>query len=360
MAAFDFDLAFYAYADFNAEAQTQDSVSLAPGTNVTLNPAASVIVANVTDDDGNDADSPLNQFSDGYIDAPGNGATPNTANNDQLLTNAVSVNETTYPAGSQVELEFAFTTTTGETFWVIRIAGTNVGISGPSLPTPGTSYTVAASADGSATPITSIPCFTAGTKILTSHGLVSVEDLDIGTLVQTADGGFKPLRWTGSRYLSAADIARNPKLRPIRIQAGALGSGIPTTDLIVSPQHRILVRSRIAQKMFGTEEVLVAARQLLQLDGIDIVEDCADVRYVHIMFEQHELVVSNGAMTESLFAGSEALRSVGAQAREEIFALFPQLQDNDFQPVAIRTIVSNRQGRQLAMRHKQNSKALVI
>ncbi|RJE78572.1 Hint domain-containing protein [Paracoccus sp. JM45] len=355
MTEFNFNLAFYAYADFNTDAQTQSSVSLASGTNVTLDAGASIIVTNVTDDDGNAVNSPLNAFSDGYLDVTGNGSTSSTANNDQVLTNDLTINGTTYTAGSQVELEFAFTTTTAETFWVIRIDGVNVGIGGSSLPVPGASYTVAASADGSAT---DIPCFARGTQILTSDGFVLVEDLETGTLVQTSHGKFKSIQWIGSRKLSAQDLVQNPKLCPICIQAGALGENIPSMDLIVSPQHRILVRSKIAQKMFGTDEVLVGAKHLLQLDGIDIVECPTEIEYFHIMFEQHELVISNGAITESLFAGPQALKSVGPTARAEIFSLFPQLQQDEFEPLAIRTIASNRQGQKLAMRHKQNNKAL--
>ena len=53
--------------------------------------------------------------------------------------------------------------------------------------------------------------------------------------------------------------------RPIRIRAGTLGNGLPEADLIVSPQHRVLVRSGIARTLFGADEVLVAAKQLLAL-----------------------------------------------------------------------------------------------
>lgn len=76
-----------------------------------------------------------------------------------------------------------------------------------------------------------------------------------------------------------------------------MGAGIPDRDLLVSPQHRVLVRSAIAQRMFGSSEVLVAAKQLLQLPGISLAEDVAGVSYVHLLFDRHEIVVSNGAET---------------------------------------------------------------
>lgn len=203
-------------------------------------------------------------------------------------------------------------------------------------------------------------CFTADVMIETDRGMVRAGDLVVGDLVRTRDAGLQPIRWTGSRHYTPAQLEAAPQIRPIRIAAGALGEGVPSADLIVSPQHRVLVRSRIAQKMFGTDEVLVAAKQLVLLDGIDVVDTLEDVTYVHFLFDAHQIVFSNGAETESLFTGAEALKSVGAAAREEIFAIFPELQDRTEAPVPARTLASGRMGRKLAMRHGSNGKPLVM
>lgn len=202
-------------------------------------------------------------------------------------------------------------------------------------------------------------CFVAGTLIETENGFVPVETLQVGDKVMTRDNGLQPIRWIGSVKLKAAALKASPKLMPIRIRAGALGDGVPSSDLLVSPQHRVLVRSKIAQKMFGTMEVLVAAKQLLQLDGVDIATDLAEVEYFHILFERHEVVNSNGALTESLYTGPQALRSVGKAAREEIFALFPQLSDADFVPEPARMLPSGRKARKLTVRHRQHHRPMV-
>lgn len=202
-------------------------------------------------------------------------------------------------------------------------------------------------------------CFARGTRIETDRGAVAIEDLAEGDLVQTRDNGLQPIRWIGHRSLSSADLTANGKLRPIRIRAGALGRHRPATDLVVSPQHRILVRSHIAQKMFGTPEVLVAAKQLCQIDGIDIAYDMAAVDYYHLLFDRHEVVISNGAESESLFTGPEAIAAVGNEAADEIFALFPELRDRDYTPIGARMLATGRMGRKLAVRHAQNGKALV-
>lgn len=209
-------------------------------------------------------------------------------------------------------------------------------------------------------------CFTAGTLIATPEGPRPVEDLRPGDLVMTVDEGAQPLRWIGRRRL---DVSGHDRLKPVRIRAGALGRGpggqaVPAEDLTVSPQHRVLVRSAVAQRMFGTREVLVAARQLLALPGIEVVADASDVTYVHLLFDRHQLVTANGAVTESLFTGPEALKAVPPAARAEIMALFPGLAaagpgEGIGAPPPVRPLIGGRQGRRLAERHGANAKPMV-
>lgn len=204
-----------------------------------------------------------------------------------------------------------------------------------------------------------VPCFTRGTMISTVNGEVAVEDLKAGDLVLTKDHGPQLVRWIGSKAIDSLLDDRNEKMRPIRIRKGALGNDLPEADLLVSPQHRVLVRSNIVKKMFGADEVLVAAKQLLQIDGIDIATDIETVEYFHILFDRHEVIISNGAETESLYTGPEAIKSLPLESVEEIFAIFPELRDRDYSPVAARILPSGRQARKLAVRHIGNSRPLV-
>lgn len=203
-----------------------------------------------------------------------------------------------------------------------------------------------------------VPCFTAGTLIRTAQGERPVEDLALGDLVWTRDNGLQPIRWIGRRVLRPAELAAQPNLRPIRIKAGALGAGQPARDLVVSPQHRILVRSAIAVRMFGAAEVLVAAKQLLSLPGIAIDEAARDVTYLHLMFDHHEVLVSNGAETESLYPGPVALAALGEAAAAEIHALFPELCEGEDGFPPARQLVPGRLARKLAERHGKNGIAL--
>lgn len=204
-------------------------------------------------------------------------------------------------------------------------------------------------------------CFVSGTQIVTSRGRINIENLRVGDLVLTMDSGFQPIRWMGSRKLDAIDLRVHAKFRPIRIRAGALGDGLPDQDLLVSPQHRILVRSKIALNMFGREEVLAAAKQLLLIEGIEVAEDVSDVEYWHILFEKHEIVWANGAPSESLYTGNEALKSVSPAARQEIFSIFPELRKPipENRPEGARLLITGRQARKLSQRHAIKNRSLL-
>ena len=205
-----------------------------------------------------------------------------------------------------------------------------------------------------------LPCFTRGTLIATHNGLRAIEDLSAGDRVLTMDNGYQEIAWIGARKLDAIDLRMNTKLLPIRIKMGALGKGLPEQDLMVSPQHRMLVRSLIAKRMFGENEVLISANKLLPLDGINIVEDAENVEYFHMLFDHHEIVFANGAPSESLFTGPEALKSLDPEALEEITALFPEILLEDYLPQSARYIPKRgKLMKKLALRHQANHKPLV-
>lgn len=205
-----------------------------------------------------------------------------------------------------------------------------------------------------------VVCFAGGTHIMTIEGEVLIEDISIGDMVLTMDNGYQPVRWIGSRKLDKIDFIINPKLRPIRIMAGALGQGMPKTDLTVSPQHRVLVRSVIAERMFDTREVLIPAIKLVELDGVYQDEECTVIQYFHMLFDAHEIIFSNGAATESLFTGPEAIKSLSDEAVEEITTLFPEITAPNYAPSAVRYIpAKGKLMKQLVSRHLKNCKVLM-
>ena len=184
---------------------------------------------------------------------------------------------------------------------------------------------------------TVLPCFTPGTRIRTARGQVRVEKLRVGDLVATRDEGLQPVRWIGRRDLSLADLIVQPQLQPVRIAAGALAAGCPARDMMVSPQHRMLVQDARAEMLFGEGEVLVAALHLLALPGVKQVLP-AGVSYIHLLFDAHQIIEAEGAWTESFQPADRTRRNMGDQQRAEIEALFPELVVTDQFPAARLTL----------------------
>ncbi|WP_155947142.1 Hint domain-containing protein [Pseudorhodobacter ferrugineus] len=182
-----------------------------------------------------------------------------------------------------------------------------------------------------------VPCFTPGTMILTNKGEKPVEDVIAGDRVLTRDNGYQTIRWVGSRSLSGVDLAAKPNFRPVCIQAGALGGGLPQRDMTVSPQHRMLMTGARAEMLFGDAEVLVAAAHLLNDSTIRQITP-SSVTYIHLLFDQHEIIRGDGAWTESFQPGDQTLQGMDSPQRDELLALFPALQYGDTYPAARQTL----------------------
>lgn len=163
--------------------------------------------------------------------------------------------------------------------------------------------------------VETIPCFVAGTMIETPDGPRAVETLEPGDLVVTRDDGPQPLRWIGQRKVPAFD-----KMAPIMIAENALGEH---GALKLSPLHRVLVKNALAELWFGEEEVLVAARDLVNDHSIRPVEG-GEVEYVHLLFDRHQVIYSEGLATESFLPGPQTTESFEAEIVEEICTIFPE------------------------------------
>jgi hypothetical protein len=168
-------------------------------------------------------------------------------------------------------------------------------------------------------------CFTPGTMILTPEGPQDVAALAEGDLVQTQDNGPARILWVGTRQVTGARLQAMPDLVPIRLRAGALDKGVPDSGLLVSPDHRVVLRGPRARALFNADEVLVAARDLI--NDATVIRDHAvrGVKYIHMMLEQHQIVFANGVATESFHPASAALATMSTPDRARIFSCMPDL-----------------------------------
>jgi len=159
-------------------------------------------------------------------------------------------------------------------------------------------------------------CFAAGTRIATPFGPRPVESLGPGDAVLTADHGLQTVRWAGQRRVAAAGA-----LAPVRIAAGALGN---TRDLLVSPQHRMMLAGWRAELHAGTPEALAPAIHLVGTPGITRTGG-RGIIYCHLLFDRHEIIFAENAPSESFHPGRIGLEGIEAAQREELFTVFPEL-----------------------------------
>jgi len=181
------------------------------------------------------------------------------------------------------------------------------------------SYTVESDTGVSDTAFATInqaPGLVAGTKSRTPDGAVPVDQLMPGDLVLTKDNGAQPVAWIGSREVEATvDYA------PVRIARNTFGNH---REIWVSPLHRVLVRDSLAELLFGTAEVLVAAKELVNGRSVRQIESDS-VTYVHLMFDEHQIVWSEGLETESFHPSGGALETIAPDQRAALFAACPDL-----------------------------------
>lgn len=164
-----------------------------------------------------------------------------------------------------------------------------------------------------------VPCFVAGALIETERGMVPVEEIVAGDMVRTMDHGMQPVRWVGSR-----EVPAQGHLAPIVFTEGAIGNA---REFAVSPQHRMLLSDPAGEMYFDSAEVLISAKDMLNSDRI-YRRPGGEVRYVHLLFDRHQIVFVEGVPSESFHPGEFSLGAVDEAMREEVYAIFPELRDN--------------------------------
>ncbi|SLN17091.1 peroxidase family protein [Pseudooctadecabacter jejudonensis] len=183
-----------------------------------------------------------------------------------------------------------------------------------------------------------ITCFTKGTRLITARGLQAIETLTVEDRVWTLDAGLQPITWIGT-----ATVAAQGDLAPIHIAKGALGN---TRDLLVSPLHRMMLDDWRVALHCGVDEVLAPAKGLIN-DTTIRPQTGGLVTYVHIAFDSHQIVMSEGIPSESFYPGAAALNALDAAARAEILTLFPEWACPHLRPETARPTLTKGETRAL-------------
>ena len=308
------------------------------------------------------------------------GGETNFADNDagQTLASDVTIDGITFTAGTLIEAEYQFVVedSLGNQYTVLAV---NINNGSPSyatvealvfvdeVPPKDEPLQVISASEGPTNggpdaidESRLVPCLCAGSLVETDRGPRPVETLSEGERIKRPDGTFATLRLLFKVTLTEAELQAEPRLLPVRIVAGALGRGLPLRDLLVSRQHRMMMSSNISERMFPSRDVLIPAIKLTELPGIFVDQSVSEVTYFHLLFDQHEVIIAEGAPTESLFTGPEALKSVSKDAREEILMLFPQINQLGYFPQPARFIPPGKLQKQAVARHKKNEQPVLM
>ncbi|MCP5087495.1 MAG: Hint domain-containing protein [Rhodobacteraceae bacterium] len=281
-------------------------------------PSTPAVTIDISDDDAT-----LNWFG-------GDGGTPQTATtSDGLATGS------TISGGSELGVRMDFGSD-GAQDAIENVAFLNIqGAGWYFVPLPGSGFqegdTLLGNSGGWVDPgegwdYTDIICFTPGAQIATLSGLRAVEKLKVGDLVITKDNGLQPIRWIGRKTVTGAHLFADPHLRPVCVKKDAFGPGLPVYDLLVSPQHRMLISGYEAELHFGHREILAPAKSLIDGDKVMTDAQAERTEYIHVLFDTHEVIFANGLETESFHPGAMGLNAVEEACRAELFKVFPELQ----------------------------------
>ncbi|MCU0903440.1 MAG: Hint domain-containing protein [Tabrizicola sp.] len=163
-----------------------------------------------------------------------------------------------------------------------------------------------------------LAAYTAETLIDTPDGPRAAGGLVAGDVVTTLANGSRPLRWVGRRRVSLVEMLAYPGLRPVAFAAGSVGND---RALIVSPQQRMLIDDWRAAVYFGEDRVLVSAQALVDDHASRLVLPEAGVDYVVLLCDRHEVLIAEGALSESFHPGEDGLAALDPAARADLSAV---------------------------------------
>jgi hypothetical protein len=182
-------------------------------------------------------------------------------------------------------------------------------------------------------------CFMAGTLISTPDGEVAVETLKRGDHVLTQDGRIATIDWLGIQTISTR-FADKLRVLPIRIRAGAIAENVPSRDLLVSPDHAILVEGALIQA-----GALVNGTSIAREPNVPMT-----FSYYHVEVEDHSLILAENIPAETFVDNVERLAFDNWAEHEALYPNgkpitelpFPRAKSQRQVPVSTRVMLSAR------------------
>jgi hypothetical protein len=188
-------------------------------------------------------------------------------------------------------------------------------------------------ADQNSAYVHNVVCFGAPTRIRTEKGDIPAGQITPGMRVWTLDAGYQPVIWVGHRKGPGLGSAA-----PVVFEQGSIDNSKP---MVLSQQHRVLIKSPMAELYFASPEVFVPAKAMIGSPGISL-RNSSQIEYAHLLLDQHHILKAEGALCESLFMGdvSDTLLSDEISANESLF-------DNMHAQVAARPMLTYHEARKI-------------
>jgi hypothetical protein len=207
-----------------------------------------------------------------------------------LAGNTAALNGTIVGFGTADMIDLTGFAATKDTYTSHGLVLTNASNSHTTLHMSGGGLTTASfhiGTDGSGGTDVTIACLAAGTRIATPSGTVAVEALRAGDLVVSAFGGTVAVKWIGFRDVACRRHPRPRDVMPVRVRTGAFGPGLPSRDLLLSPDHALHLR-----------DALIPARLLV--NGATVVqEDVEHITYYHVELPTHDVLLAEDLPVET-------------------------------------------------------------
>jgi hypothetical protein len=137
-------------------------------------------------------------------------------------------------------------------------------------------------------------CFMRGTRVRTPVGEVAVEDLKIGDAVTTIEGTVAPVKWIGRQTISTL-FADPVRVLPIRVSSGAIADNVPARDLLVSPDHALLVYGALVNA-----GALVNGTSITRERNVPVT-----FTYYHVELHDHSLILAENTPAETFIDNAE-------------------------------------------------------
>ncbi len=145
-----------------------------------------------------------------------------------------------------------------------------------------------------------LPGFGPGVQLMSDEGEIPVEWLSTGDMLITRDNGLQPVLWIGRARVKQTRMARNPQIRPMELEPGALGAGVPTHPTTLAPAARVLLEGASVELHYGQDEVLAEIGDLQDGDQITAPVRFAATHYTFVLLPMHDMVQANGLWAETL------------------------------------------------------------